>query len=48
MFTGFELYPRWVPLLYQAMQTQEMSFPLLLENNFPEKKRNTLALYGTN
>ena len=32
--------------LYQAMQTQEKSFLLLLQNNFPEKKRKTLC-YGT-
>ena len=28
--------------LYQDMQTQEKSFLLLLENNFPEKKGKTL------
>ena len=32
--------------LYQAMQTQEKSFLVLLYNNFPEKKRRTLC-YGT-
>ena len=32
--------------LYQAMQTQEKSFLLLLMNNIPEKKRTTLC-YGT-
>ena len=32
--------------LYQAMQTQEKSFLLLLENNFPEKKKQN-SLYGT-
>ena len=32
--------------LYQALQTQEKSFLLLLENNFPERKRKTLC-YGT-
>ena len=30
--------------LYQAMQTQEKSFLLLLYNNFPEKKRKTLCM----
>ena len=32
--------------LYQATQTQEKSFLLLLENNFPEKKKQN-SLYGT-
>ena len=32
--------------LYQAMQTQEKSFLLLLYNNFPEKKTQN-SLYGT-
>ena len=32
--------------LYQAMQTQEKSFLLLLKNNFPEKKTQN-SLYGT-
>ena len=30
--------------LYQAMQTQEKSFLLLLQNKFPEKKRKTLCM----
>ena len=32
--------------LYQAIQTQEKSFLLLLQNNFPEKKTQK-SLYGT-
>ena len=32
--------------LYQAMQTKEKSFLLLLHNNFPEKKTLN-SLYGT-
>ena len=32
--------------LYQAMQTQEKSFLLLLNNNFPEKKTQN-SLYDT-
>ena len=32
--------------LYQAMQTQEKSFQLLLYNNFPEKKTQN-SLYDT-
>ena len=32
--------------LYQAMQIQEKSFLLLLQNNFPEKKTQN-SLYGT-
>ena len=30
--------------LYQAKQTQEKSFLLLLRNNFPEKKRKTFCM----
>ena len=30
--------------LYQAMQTQEKSFLLLLYNDFPEKRRKTLSM----